>query len=144
MLEIVTVAYQSCLQVVSLSVWLVRSQTSYNTCGWIEKQRWRKTLERSHFSNEGLEMSHGTPHNFALNTCVYYQMNVWCDLEKNLMKSLPNMMQWTCDNKYCNIRSGGCRDPSMHAPSQWDRMLHCNVISHWLGAYTKWSLWLPS
>ena len=25
-------------------------------------------------------------------------------------------------------------------PSQWETMLHCNVVSHWLGAYTKWSL----
>ena len=24
--------------------------------------------------------------------------------------------------------------------SQWEMMLHCNVVSHWLGAYTKWSL----
>ena len=27
-----------------------------------------------------------------------------------------------------------------YAPSQWEMTLHCNVISHWLGAYTKWSL----
>ena len=28
----------------------------------------------------------------------------------------------------------------MHAPSQWETTLNCNAISHWLGAYTKWSL----
>ena len=33
------------------------------------------------------------------------------------------------------------RDHFAYAPSQWEMMLHCNVISHWLGAYTKWSLW---
>ena len=27
-----------------------------------------------------------------------------------------------------------------NAPSQWEMTLHCNVASHWLGAYTKWSL----
>ena len=32
------------------------------------------------------------------------------------------------------------RNHFMYAPSQWEMMLHCNVISHWLGAYTKWSL----
>ena len=32
------------------------------------------------------------------------------------------------------------RNHFVHAPSQWEMMLHCNVISHWLGAYTKWSL----
>ena len=26
------------------------------------------------------------------------------------------------------------------APSQWETTLHCNVVSHWLGTYTKWSL----
>ena len=32
------------------------------------------------------------------------------------------------------------RDTSVHAPSQWETTLYCNVVSHWLGAYTKWSL----
>ena len=27
-----------------------------------------------------------------------------------------------------------------HAASQWETALHCNVVSHWLGAYTEWSL----
>ena len=27
-----------------------------------------------------------------------------------------------------------------HVPNQWETTLHCNIISHWLGAYTKWSL----
>ena len=30
--------------------------------------------------------------------------------------------------------------PDPYAPSHWDMMLHCNIISHWLGAYTNWSL----
>ena len=28
----------------------------------------------------------------------------------------------------------------VYGPSQWVTTLHCNVVSHWLGAYTKWSL----
>ena len=28
----------------------------------------------------------------------------------------------------------------MYAPSQWVTALQCNAISHWLGAYTEWSL----
>ena len=27
----------------------------------------------------------------------------------------------------------------VNAPSQWETTLHCNVVSHWLGACTKWS-----
>ena len=29
------------------------------------------------------------------------------------------------------------------APSQWKMTLQCNVVSHWLAAYTKWSLHKP-
>ena len=32
------------------------------------------------------------------------------------------------------------RDHFMHAPSQLEMTLHCNVVFHWLVAYTKWSL----
>ena len=32
------------------------------------------------------------------------------------------------------------RDLFVHAPSQWETTLHCNVGCHWLGAYTKWFL----
>ena len=32
------------------------------------------------------------------------------------------------------------RDYFMHAPSQWGTTLQCNVVSHWLGACTKWFL----
>ena len=28
----------------------------------------------------------------------------------------------------------------MYAPSQWETTLQCNVVSHWLSAYTKWPL----
>ena len=32
------------------------------------------------------------------------------------------------------------RDQFLHGPSQWKTVLQCNILSHWLGAYTKWSL----
>ena len=32
------------------------------------------------------------------------------------------------------------RDHFVYARSKWETTLHCNVVSHWLGAYTKWSL----
>ena len=32
------------------------------------------------------------------------------------------------------------RDRFVYAPSQWEMPLECNVVSHWLGAYMKWSL----
>ena len=57
-------------------------------------------------------------------------------------------MQWTwgaspslyLDNP---IRKFLCstRDQSRYSPCQWETSLHCNDISHWLGAYLHWSLW---
>ena len=32
------------------------------------------------------------------------------------------------------------RDHFVYTLSQWETTLHCNVVSYWLGAYTKWSL----
>ena len=33
-----------------------------------------------------------------------------------------------------------CRDDFVYVFGQWETLLHCNVTSHWQGAYTKWSL----
>ena len=41
--------------------------------------------------------------------------------------------------QYCSAW-GRTRDQSVYVPSQWEMTLHCNVVSHWLGAYTKLSL----
>ena len=41
---------------------------------------------------------------------------------------------------HCMFICGMYRDHFMNAPSQWETMLQCNVISHWLGAFTKRSL----
>ena len=32
------------------------------------------------------------------------------------------------------------RDYFVNTSSQWGTMSHCNVVSHWLSAYTNWSL----
>ena len=36
---------------------------------------------------------------------------------------------------------GITRDHFVYVPSQWEMMLQCNVLSHWLGPYTKWFLY---
>ena len=33
-----------------------------------------------------------------------------------------------------------CRDHALYALSQWETTLQCNGVSHWLGAFTEWSL----
>ena len=29
---------------------------------------------------------------------------------------------------------------TMYVPSQWEPTLQCNIVSHWLGTYIKWSV----
>ena len=41
---------------------------------------------------------------------------------------------------YRNSFLGVVRDHFVYALRQWETMLQCNVISHWLEAFTKWSL----
>ena len=36
------------------------------------------------------------------------------------------------------------RDHFVYAPSQWDMVLQWNVDSHWLGTYTRWSLYIEA
>ena len=33
---------------------------------------------------------------------------------------------------------------SVYVPSQWEMVLRCNVISHWMGTYTEWFLHLQT
>ena len=53
--------------------------------------------------------------------------------------------------KFCNCSKRGegfflvdpwslYRDHFVYAPNHWEMTLQCNVISQWLGAYTKWFL----
>ena len=50
-------------------------------------------------------------------------------------------MDWIY-NKFCPDNVTISRDQSRYAPSRWETSLHCNDISHWLGAYllVDWSL----
>ena len=41
----------------------------------------------------------------------------------------------------CLAQTARWREHFVFVPSQWEMMLHCNIISHWLDSYTKWSLW---
>ena len=43
-------------------------------------------------------------------------------------------LQMSLCMQYCS------RDQSRSVPSQWETLLHCNDVSHWLGAYIDWSL----
>ena len=60
------------------------------------------------------------------------------------MKTLSSSSE-VCRLKKCSITtsvstSNANSDHFVNAPSQWGTTLHCNVVSHWQGTYTKWSL----
>ena len=44
---------------------------------------------------------------------------------------------WLRRNKYHLQKF---RNHFVCASKQWETTLHCNIVSHWLGAYKKWSL----
>ena len=77
-----------------------------------------------------------------------------CFMCSDLSQRTPGKLSCLCaaSDELCiheNIGNSGtpdhggpswCRDHIVHAPSQWEATLQCNVVSHWLGACTGWSL----
>ena len=59
--------------------------------------------------------------------CFNQFLNSWCKYTFSL--DILSLMFWAF------------RDHFVNAPSQWETMLHCNVISHWLDAFTKNDPW---
>ena len=67
--------------------------------------------------------------------------NVVCSISTMLFK--PQYVWWILvmiNYERCLITCHLLRDHFVYVSSQWETMLHSNVTSHWLGAYTKWSL----
>ena len=69
---------------------------------------------------------------------------VWEMLATHWIFSLLLLAGTSSHNRYTHyeyeVIFNNPRDHFVNGPSQWEMMLHCNVISHWLGANTKWSL----
>ena len=62
------------------------------------------------------------------------------DLVNVIWYSTPSEESWEFSiNKLEVSLETYTRDHFVNAPSQWGTTLHCNIISHCLGAYTKWS-----
>ena len=48
---------------------------------------------------------------------------------------------WEVSSEACR-RVCPCRDHFVYGPNPWETMLHCNIISYWLGTYTERSLYM--
>ena len=53
---------------------------------------------------------------------------------------IDGFVQDRCNSSAPAIKLPQSMDHFVHVHSQWGTTLHCNVVSHWLGAFTKWSL----
>ena len=79
-----------------------------------------------------------TSHTFASYWClIYVNLSAFA-----LWENSVRIVKVPISSRKSPLSSCSCiaRDPFVNAPSQWETTLHSNVISHWLGAYTKWSL----
>ena len=66
-------------------------------------------------------------------------------VKKTYVKRLiSNYLKWNVCHlttmSWQNIFLSFSRDLSVYGLSQWETTFHCNVVSHWLSAYTEWSL----
>ena len=55
-------------------------------------------------------------------------------------ETIPKGKSPICRHNRVVVSSIKQKQHFVYVPSQWKTTLHCNVVSHWLGAYTKWSL----
>ena len=65
--------------------------------------------------------------------CLEMQPCIDCVIWSPLLQVMDNVLAVVVTNSLP-------REHSVHALSQWETTLHCNIVSHWLGAYTKSSL----
>ena len=59
------------------------------------------------------------------------------------MMDNTNICLFVCFLKFSTRINGHnwmSRDHCVYVSSQWETTLHCNVVSHWVGAFTEWSL----
>ena len=65
------------------------------------------------------------------------------DIKVEILFTHSQVNNWICNSLsyplFCFCCIFYCRDHFVYALSQWETMLKCNVVSHWLCSYIKWS-----
>ena len=69
------------------------------------------------------------------NTCYMLNKKLPGEDKNIFVVLLPSENNWVC-----LLGHNKPRDHFVYAPGQWETTLQCNVVSHWLGTFTKWSL----
>ena len=117
---------QACLYGDSIQGWLIRSWETGDSILQMIKCHFRDTNESRQAANTTM--------------FVTWKVFLWMKLSEfdqnfHCMSILPH-----CGPNVQYDLHWAHRDQSMQVLSQWETKLHCNAISHWLGAYIKWSL----
>ena len=60
--------------------------------------------------------------------------------ERYIFYTEYNKSKYKSNCEEINLGVGGYSDHFVYTPSQWETTLRYNVVSHWLGVFTKWSL----
>ena len=112
-------------------------QTSHQRCRLLLHRRWWRPLQ-GHVAIQavllrGLQARHRAGSRF---------LPIKAICRKNRIgRIVSERRSWL--GKFYDYFFGINRDHFVYAPSQWETTLHCNVVSHWLGAFTKWTLIKP-
>ena len=60
--------------------------------------------------------------------------------EANELNWPISKFKWQMSEITCGPLGSVSKDHFVYAPSQWETTLQCNVVSHWLDTFIKWSL----
>ena len=75
---------------------------------------------------------------------AYLDWSLWTSSMMQYQDKLLSCLEissFVCDvSVFIDMQLLSCRDHFVYAPSHWEMALQCNAISHWLGAYTEWSV----
>ena len=116
--------------------WLV---TKYVTSHYLKQ--WWPSCWYIYMSLGHDELNHLHSYTPSLSSCVSQsRTGIFEEFWQPLFEPPVNSRVKLCEKKaWCDDYT--IRDQPRYAPSQWETALHCNDISHWLGAYLDWSLY---
>ena len=104
-------------------------------------------LVRWHLYHVYIELGPWRQTTTAINLWSAAVQGCWClgSLSSQAISNQQTLIQvfWEWRQVICLVnkhRESGLQDHSVYVSSQWETALQCNTISHWLGAYTEWSL----
>ena len=88
------------------------------------------------------------PNSFINNKSALVQIITWHRIgDKPLSKRIMAWLRrhiFVTQTRWTDVLTHyGNRYHFVNAPHQWETTLNCNIVSHWLGAYTKWPVRQP-